>query len=154
MVDHQGCQLLASNEDDLRGDDSRILVRVSREPRRGDEDPLVRALPLKGAGELLDLRTPNRPLPSFGLHVDHVETELVLLDDPVDAAIAASAYRLARILARATVAHGDQQIDYQTFEEGWCGGFHLLQDLGFQVAAEPLIGLREKLFWCGFQRCR
>ena len=91
--------LLAANKDDFRGDDPRVLMGLSREPGRGDEDPLVRTLALQCAGELLDFRTPDGPLPSLGLHVDHVETQPVLFDDSVDAAIAASAYRPACVLA-------------------------------------------------------
>ena len=154
MVDHQGCQLFAPDEDDLRRNDPRVLLCFSGEAGSCDEDPLVCTLALKGSGEFLDFRAADGSLPTFGLYVDHVEAELVFLDDPVNAAIAASAYRLSCVPARASIAHGDQQIDDQALEEGRRGGLYLLQYFCFQIAAQPLIGLREQLLWCGLGYCR
>ncbi len=65
-------------------------------------------MPRKRTSELLNVGTAHRIRPAFGLDVNGVETEAVLLDDSVDALIATPADRAPGILQRAAVAHRDQ----------------------------------------------
>ena len=50
----------------------------------GDENPLPRSLALESPRELLNVGSPDCPLPPFGLEVDRIEAETILLDDAVD----------------------------------------------------------------------
>ena len=73
-----------------------------------DEHTLTRSVPRKRTSELLNVGTAHGIRPAFGLHVNGVETEAALLDDSVDALIAAPADRAPGILQRAALANRDQ----------------------------------------------
>jgi hypothetical protein len=62
-------------------------------------------------------------VPPFGLDIDGVETEAILLDDAIDSIITAPSDRLTSIESRSTVAHRHEHIHHKTLEERGGGVF-------------------------------
>jgi len=93
VVDHKLRKLVAVDENDLLALDPFHEVHgVLRECRGRENDPLLRPDVIHTADEALDDGSAHRTVPPFRLNAHHVQPELVLLDHPVDAAVA----RLAR----------------------------------------------------------
>jgi len=97
MRDHQPRQLRPIDQDDPRVNALGILLRVGAEGGGGDENPLPRSLALESPRELLNVGSPDCPLPPFGLEVDRIEAETILLDDAVDTLLSRSPEGLSRI---------------------------------------------------------
>src|SRR5438046_4356722 len=135
MVGHQRRQPWTVDEDDATVDPRSEVLGLLREGGGRDEDALSSTLSLKRTSELLDLGPPDRILPPLGLHVDHVESQAVLLNDPVDATVATSSDGPSRVGEVPTVPHGDQYLNDQPFKEGWAHLLHLIEDLGLQLLA-------------------
>ena len=97
----------------------RVLAGVLGEGRRRDEEPLVRADARERADEGLHVRAPDRVLglPALRLNVDLAETQPVLADDAVDAAVPGLLGHGGRVGLHVAVAHGAQQVDDQRLEE-------------------------------------
>jgi hypothetical protein len=117
VIDHETCEALPVDENDLRADNVGVLLRLAREFRSRDEDAFVRALPLKGTRELLNFWSSDCSLSSFGLNVDYVQTEFVFFDDPVDTLVSATANGSARVLSRATISHSYEKVDNEALKE-------------------------------------
>ena len=75
---------------------------------------------------------------TLGLHIDDVESEFVLLDDAVHAAVAYPAERLAHLDPSAAVAHAHEKVDDQAFEESRTEGMHAPDNVARQLGIEEL----------------
>src|SRR5207253_4557425 len=84
---------------------------------RCKQHPLARPNTLKTACKSLDDRAADNIVPSLGLHINHVESKLVLFDDPIDTAVTTLTDHSRRIFERSAVAHCHQQVEYELLEE-------------------------------------
>ena len=148
MVNHQRRQCLAANQDDLAVDQIDVLDRVPGIYGCRYENPLRRSMTLERPGKFLDFWPANVPFPAFRLDVDCIKAKLVLLDDSIDSTVATFADGPSRVLTRATLPHGDQQINNQALEEGRAGGLDLLKQVGLEFAAQPPVCGSESVFGC------
>src|SRR5271166_6631545 len=103
--------------------------------------PLVARWPSRPADEIAHLahRHARVGVEALGLHVDDVETERVLLDDAVDAAVADPAERAAHLDPAAAVAHPHQEIDDETLEKSRRKRMHPFDDFARQLRIQHLI---------------
>lgn len=67
--------------------------------------------------KFLNLRTTYRILPSFSLEIDKIETEPVLIDDPINPLICSGIGKHSSIGTRSAVPHCQHQIKNQLFKE-------------------------------------
>jgi len=98
VVDHQGGEFFAVDQDDagivFRGGGKSLFG----EGRRCDEDAFFRAVFGERAGKFLNLGPTDGVFPALGLQVNAIEAQAVFIDDAVDTAISAAANRPASIL--------------------------------------------------------
>src|SRR5262245_34735159 len=95
-----------------------ILDGLAGKLGSGNKDPLGCAHAHQASDKFLNIRpTNNRVRISFGLHVNTIQAEPILVDDAVHTAIARAAKLRGGVGARSAVAHLDQQIDDQPFKE-------------------------------------
>ena len=66
---------------------------------------------LERAGKLLNGRASDGRFPTLSLDIDALESQAVLLDDPIDAAVTGTAHYLGGIFVGTAVSHSDQQFD-------------------------------------------
>jgi hypothetical protein len=99
VLDHQIDEAGSIDQDDLRRDLADILMSRRGEVRCGDEDPFAGSESFKTASERLNDFPPDRSLLTFGLHVDDIQTELVLRDGAVDSTVTRFADEAACICA-------------------------------------------------------
>ncbi len=64
----------------------------------------------------------------FGLRIDPIEAEDVLIVDAIDAAVTGLPKLLRRIQTRAAIAHGHREFDDQLLEESWAIQWNPTQD--------------------------
>ncbi len=115
-IDHELRESCAIKQNNLGVDAGYEIQSVLREIRRGNENTFPRPLALKRPSKLLYLRSSNRSFPSLRLDVDVVQTEVVFLDDSVNAFVAAASYGPACVLPASTVAHLDEKFDDDLLE--------------------------------------
>lgn len=108
VVHHQSNQVRAVDQNDLDADGVREIHRILGVRGCRDEHALARTLALQRTGELLYLGSTHDRIPSLGLNVEDVQTELVLVDHSIDAAVTAPSNRASGLLTRAAVTHGNQ----------------------------------------------
>lgn len=86
---------------------------------------------LKRPNKLLNLRSGDRfcVVPLFGLDITIVEPQMIFFDDALAALIPAFANNLSGVLSAASIAHGNEHIDYQGLKETGGTGRNLLQQL-------------------------
>jgi hypothetical protein len=94
VIHHQLDELFAVDEDYLLLDAVDVVLGLLRELRGGDQHALLGSIAFQAPCERLDRGTAHRLSPPFRLDMDHVQTEPILLDDSVHAAIATTANRL------------------------------------------------------------
>lgn len=87
-VDHEAGQLIAIDQYDFLWNSFSELRCIFRKLQCGDEYTLAGAVADKASNKIAYSGTTYRVVPTLGLYVDNVETEPILLDDAVDAAIA------------------------------------------------------------------
>lgn len=90
MVNHMTSKIFSVHKYQLTFDCSSEADCIFCKGRCCDEYPFSCPLTLQGAGKFLDFRPPHDSLPAFGLKINHVKAQSILLDDPVDTAITAS----------------------------------------------------------------
>ena len=118
MVDHQLGQLITINQNNFASDLGNIASSILGESGSCDENALGSLLRLKCSGKLHDVRPSNRSIvPSLGLNVDEVQPQFVFFDNSVDTPISTLAHGLSRVGARAAIAHFQEEIDDDPFEE-------------------------------------
>src|SRR5690606_22697409 len=85
----------------------------------------------------------------FRLHINDVEAERILLDDAVNPAVAGMADSASHLLTAAAIAHRDEQIDDQCFEE--CGRqfADALEQVGLQNRAQSPVAGFHHFLRCG-----
>jgi hypothetical protein len=83
------CQLCSVDQHHFLFDASDVFERLAGKRRGCDEDTLARTMPFQTASKRLDRGTAHGAVPALGLHVNEVESQLILFDDAVDAIIAA-----------------------------------------------------------------
>jgi len=97
VIDHQIGQLFPIHQHDPFFNSLHILQSFLREARSCDENALSRADTFQTPGECQHYRTPHGVAPTLCLNINHVKSELIFLDDPVDSAIARFDDRLTGI---------------------------------------------------------
>lgn len=116
MLDHQVGEAGAVDEDDFLVYGLCVIVSVLHEIAGRDEDTFVGLLTSKRSDEALDLFSPDVALPAFGLHIDHIQPEAVLVDHAVDPFVVRLLGDLGGFFARAAVAHCEKKIDHELFK--------------------------------------
>jgi hypothetical protein len=97
--------------------------------------------------------TVSRRVP-FGLQVNAVQAQDIFVNQPVEAAIAASAEPLPGLAPRPAVAHGDHQIDHESLEELRRRCHHALQKISAQSGFQLLRRSFDPFFRCRSRRAR
>src|SRR5665647_340412 len=134
VEDHQPGELATVNQDDALAQEPGVLHRITAVGAGGDEHTAVSLLTVQGTDERLDRRPPDRVVLGIplGLQVDAVQTQGVLPDDSVDAAVADLAGVLDGARA-AAVAHRRQNLQYEALEGGWVKSPQAVQELGLHT---------------------
>ena len=118
VFEHEVGELVAVDEADMLGSDGDGLGGLSGcvgEVGCCDEDAPGGSVGVEAAGEVPDLGFSDRVCPAFGLDVEPVEAEGVLIDDAVDVSVSG-----ASDLAGVSVAHVFEEVDDCVLELlGW-----------------------------------
>ena len=118
VFEHEVGELVAVDEADVLGSDGDGLGGLSGcvgEVGRGDEDAPGGSVGVEAAGEVPDLGFSDRVCPAFGLDVEPVEAEGVLVDDAVDVSVSGASY-----VAGVSVAHVFEEVEDGVLElVGW-----------------------------------
>src|SRR5690606_15370853 len=118
VADHQLGEALTVDQDDAGPDALRVLAGTRGERTRGDEHPASSTHPVQRTDERLNLRPAHGVVGriTLGLHIDTVQTERVLINNTVDAAVTGPTDPGSPALG-ASVPHGDEHIEHRLFQE-------------------------------------
>lgn len=118
MFDHQFRQTFSVDQNDPLRNAGREFNRVTGESRRRDEHPFRGPEAHKTAGKGLDRRAADGVVGgiTFGLNIDTVRPQHVLVDHSVNPAITRSPQLFGRILLGTAISHGNKKFNYQTLE--------------------------------------
>ena len=86
-VDHQLRKIQAVNQHHLRINACDVLDRIVRERAGRQKDALLRTPTVQSPDESVDFRATDRVFPTLGLEVDHVQAELIFVNNAVDSGI-------------------------------------------------------------------
>lgn len=136
VFDHQVGEPLAVDQDHFLVEAGGVLLGVFVEAAGGDEDAFGGFLAGERADEVLDLGAADVVLPALGLDVDDVEAEAVFVDDAVDAFVVGLLGDGGGFLARAAVAHFDEEIEDDLLEAEGIDGGQLGEQIGDQGFAQ------------------
>ena len=118
VFEYEVGELVAVDEADVLGSDGDGLGGLSGcvgEVGRCDEDAPGGSVGVEAAGEVPDLGFSDRVCPAFGLDVEFVEAEGVLVDDAVDVSVSG-----ASDVAGVSVAHVFEEVEDGVLELlGW-----------------------------------
>ena len=117
-IDHQIPKHFAIDEHEFAVDARGIVNRFAGKIGRGDKDALFGPESLERPREFLNLGPTHSLVPALGLKVDYVESEAILLDDPIDALVSGLANGLSGILSRSAIAHRNDKLDDRFFKKG------------------------------------
>lgn len=141
MLNHQVNEPLPIDEDKIP-DFLRISSSLLGELRSCDEYTLP-ALPTGHAPDkFLELRFSHRGVPTFGLNIDDVQPEWILLDGAVDPLIARPTDdHLGHVLERPSVSHRHEKPNHQLFERTRRFLFETFQKIPGNTLLEVPVGL-------------
>lgn len=73
----------------------------------------------KASGECLNIRSGYLAIPTLGLNVNDIKTELIFLNNAVNSFVATTSEMRGRVRKRATVPHANEQIENELLKELW-----------------------------------
>src|SRR5438445_3827883 len=88
VLDHEIAQTLTINQYHLLMHFFRILDGGALESTRCDENTFLRFLSCECTDKTLNFFSSNCVLPAFRLHVNHIQTKPILIDNSIDSLIA------------------------------------------------------------------
>src|SRR5688572_26653017 len=92
---------------------------VVSEIARGDKNSLRRFVTRQCAHKILNFNTANGVLPAFGLNVNYIQTESVVIDDTVYSGVVGHLGDFRRLSFASAVPHCDEEIHDELFEVEW-----------------------------------
>src|SRR3546814_194233 len=87
---------------------------------------------------------------TFGLDVNPVKSQLILIDHTINAIVSAAPERTPSFSNRSAIAHGKQKVDDQPLKEvRWCCA-HTIQQILCQRSLDPAVRSAHDFVWCCF----
>src|SRR3546814_15234088 len=88
---------------------------------------------------------------TFGLDVNPVKSQLILIDHTINAIVSAAPERTPSFSNRSAIAHGKQKVDDQPLKEvRWCCA-HTIQQILCQRSLDPAVRSAHDFVWCCFR---
>src|SRR3546814_15011253 len=123
------------------------------------EHSLVRLVPVTTAEEIT-YRSRTSAVArriTFGLDVNPVKSQLILIDHTINAIVSAAPERTPSFSNRSAIAHGKQKVDDQPLKEvRWCCA-HTIQQILCKRSLDPAVRSAHDFVWCceiGRASCR
>ena len=147
IIEHEFRQVLSVNQDDSAIEPIGIIPGILRETRSRDEDSLLGFRPMRGTDEFVKLGVPPYPCPIVCLDEEEVETELVLFDDAVNAAIPDLPMAFPASFREPPYPIVVRSRTSQSLEEVEGIGLHARRQIEFELLSKPPVTRVQEFLW-------